>query len=78
VPTVKFGKIAVIEVPVELTLTLVKETPFIVTVVRSLTKLDPVTVTDPPAVTEPVDGVIAVIVGEAATVETMTTPEPPA
>jgi hypothetical protein len=33
VPTVKFGKIAVIEVPVELTLTLVKETPFIVTVV---------------------------------------------
>jgi len=78
VPTVKFGKIAVIEVPVELTLTLVNETPLIVTVVCALTKLVPVIVTVPPAVTEPVDGEIPVIVGAEATVETITIPDPPA
>jgi hypothetical protein len=49
-----------------------------VTVVWPLTKFVPVIVTDPPAVPEPVDGVIVEIVGEAATVETITTPEPPA
>ena len=77
VPAVSVGKVAVKEVDDE-TFTLVNETPLIVTVVCPLTKLDPVIVTDPPAVTEPVDGEIAVIVGAEATVETITIPDPPA
>jgi hypothetical protein len=76
VPTVKFGKVAVIEVA-EVTLTLVKETPLIVAVVCPLTKFVPVIVTDPPEVIEPVEGEIAVIVGEEVTIETITIPDPP-
>ena len=78
VPTVKFGKVAVNELPFEATFIFVKEIPFIVAVVCALTKLVPVIVTEPPAVTEPVDGEIAVIVGAEATVETITIPDPPA
>ena len=77
VPTVKFGKVAVIDVA-EVTFTLVNEIPFIVAVVCPLTKFVPVMVTELPPVTDPVDGEIAVIVGAEATAETITIPDPPA
>lgn len=62
----------------EVTFTIVKETPFIVAVVCPLTKLLPEIVTELPPVTDPVEGEIPEIVGPDVATAKRTIPFAPA